>query len=263
MVSQRLEDAFTQLQLDTEDLVLETARMLKERYDKNASEVLDAIAAWWIRNDIKNLTDAQTHMDELMSKLDDIRDPFNEEYIESMTELFSEVYEFNYNHARTILEVEDDGEDSLLLFSLLGLSSIAWTADGVTYSERMILRNTQLKNSIRQIVLRVAVRGIATKSLMKLIGDELRKPKYRGTQILVDEANHFANEAVKRVGESDFDGYEISEILDGKTCAHCWSMHGRRYLWTEYDVGLTAPQFHCSCRGRIIPIGKLASPRKI
>lgn len=263
MVSKRLEDAFTQLQLDTEDLVLETATMLKDRYGKNADEVLDAIAAWWIRHGIESLTDAQSHMDELMSRLDEIRDPFTEEYIEEMTNLFAEVYAFNSRHARQILEVEEDDEDYILLFSLLGLSSVSWAEDGLTYRERMVLRNTQFKNNIRQIILRAAVSGISTKSLMTLVKDEIAKKKYLGTQIIVDESNHFANEAVRRIGESEFSGYEISEVLDGRTCSRCWDMHGRRFTWDELDVGLTAPQFHCSCRGRIIPVGKLVSTRKI
>ena len=47
MASKKLEDSFTQLQLDTEDLVIETWVMLKKKYDGVMREVLDKIALWW------------------------------------------------------------------------------------------------------------------------------------------------------------------------------------------------------------------------
>ena len=52
------------------------------------------------------------------------------------------------------------------------------------------------------------------------------KPKYRGAAVVVDESNHFANEAVRKVAETEYAGYEISEVLDGKTCDTCRAMHG-------------------------------------
>ena len=74
MASKKLEDSFTQLQLDTEDIVIETWVMLKKKYDGVMREVLDKVALWWLHNDIKNLTDAQANMNSLMSELDGILD---------------------------------------------------------------------------------------------------------------------------------------------------------------------------------------------
>ena len=51
MASKKLEDSFTQLQLDTEDIVIETWVMLKKKYDGVMREVLDKIALWWLHND--------------------------------------------------------------------------------------------------------------------------------------------------------------------------------------------------------------------
>ena len=83
------------------------------------------------------------------------------------------------------------------------------------------------------------------------------QPKEEYVPKPLDESNHFANEAVRQLAIEKYGGYEISEVLDMKTCDHCRTMHGKRYLWSEYEVGLTAPMFHNSCRGRIIPINKL------
>lgn len=245
------------MQIDTEDIVVETAAMLKDRYNSTMRKVLDVISLWWIHNDIKNLTDAQSHMPELMSELDGIIDPAYEEYVVEMTELFGKVFEFNYDYAKTTLKVEEESDDNpLLLFSLLGLASIPWVEDGLTYQERMILRGQQLKNNIRNILLRCATLGYGTKRILDTVRAEIEKPKYRGTQVLVDESNHFANEAVKELAKDLFDGYEISEVLDAKTCEFCASMHGMKFTWDKYEVGITAPSFHPCCRGRIIPTGE-------
>ena len=129
MASKKLEDSFTQLQLDTEDIVIETWVMLKKKYDGVMREVLDKIALWWLHNDIKSLTDAQANMNSLMSELDGILDPAYEELIEDMTKLFAEVYAFNAEDAKKSLEIEnEDEEDYLRLFSLLGLASIGITS---------------------------------------------------------------------------------------------------------------------------------------
>lgn len=262
-MDRRLEEEFLNLQLETEDIVLETAAMLKKRYDFIMRKVLDIISLWWIHNDIKSLTDAQNHMPELMAQVDDIIDPSYEEYVVEMTELFAEVFAFNYEYARGVMEIEDDNshEDILLLFSLLGLASIPWVEDGLTYQERMILRGQQLKNNIKNILLRGATLGYGTRRILDLVKAEINKSKYRGTQMLVDESNHFANEAVKELAKGVFDGYEISEILDARTCDFCASMHGMKFTWDKYEIGITAPSFHPCCRGRIIPVEKTQGVR--
>lgn len=246
------------MQIDTEDIVVETAAMLKDRYNSTMRKVLDVISLWWIHNDIKSLTDAQNHMPELMAQVDDIVDPSYEEMVVEMTELFAEVFAFNYEYARGVLEVEDDNshDDILLMFSLLGLASIPWVEDGLTYQERMILRGQQLKNNIRNILLRGATIGYGTRRILDMVKAEINKPKYRGTQVLVDESNHFANEGVKELAKGSFDGYEISEVLDARTCGFCASMNGLRFTWDKYEIGITAPSFHPCCRGRIIPVDK-------
>lgn len=260
MVSKELEDAFCALQLDTEEIVIETVQMLKDDYDATMRAVLDIIALWWLHNDIKNLTDAQNHMPELMSELNGVIDPANEQYVEGMTELFAQVFEFNYDYAKGALHVEEEAEENpLFLFTMLGLATLAWTEDKVTYQERMALRKEQLKEEIRLIILRGATMGYSTKRTMEMVRKEMGKSKYRGVQMMIDESNHFANEAVRQLGKEFFDGYEISEVLDMLTCDHCRGMHGKRYEWDEYEIGLTAPKFHNSCRGRIIPIEKSQS----
>lgn len=257
-----LDDIVTDLQLDTEDIVLETWQMLKERYDGTMRKVLDIIALWWMRNDIRNLTDAQNKMPELMEKLDGIMDVECEERISDMTELFAQVYEFNALYARKNLEIEEDEEDYTLLFTLLGLSAVVWQVDGLTYSERLRLRNSQLKDAVKSIILRASVSGgkgadpspIGTKKLLREIRHELSKQKYSGAGTLIDEATHWANEGVRRASEGTFNGYRISTVLDGKRCEHCASMEGKQFLWSEYQPGITAPLFHSRCRCRAIPI---------
>ena len=258
-MERRIEEAFTDLQLDTEDIVVETVNMLKSRYDVTMGEILDIIGLWWIRNDIGDLIDAQAHMPELMRELDSIVDPSYMEIIDEMTNLFAEVYAFNVSYAQPILEVEEDEsfESAYMLFFGLGLASIPWTDDEITYEERMIYRSQQLKNVVKQVVLRGVALGYGSKRILKMVREEINKPKYFGSQIIVDEANHFANEAVRYIAEGEFEGYEISEVLDAKTCKFCASMHGLQFTWKEYDEGTSAPSFHPRCRGRIIPVGKL------
>ena len=258
MVSRELEIAFCELQLATEDIVIETVQMLKKDYDATMRKVLDIIALWWLHNDIKDLSDAQTHMPELMKELDGVIDPANEKYVEDMTEMFAQVFEFNYEYARRPLHIEEEKDSNpMFLFTALGLATLAWASDGLTYETRMALRKEQLKEEIRMIVLRGSTMGYSTKRIVEMVKKEMGKSKYRGVQMMVDEANHFANEAIRQLAIDKFGGYEISEVLDMKTCDHCRSMHGKKYHWNEYEVGLTAPRFHPSCRGRIIPIDKI------
>ena len=48
--------------------------------------------------------------------------------------------------------------------------------------------------------------------------------------------------------------YEISEVLDARTCKFCAAMNGLKFTWDKYEVGITAPSFHPCCRGRVIPV---------
>lgn len=264
-----LEELITDLQLDTEEIVIETWQMLKGRYDETMRKVLDIIALWWMQNDIRNLTDAQNKMPELMVQLEAVMDVECEDRISDMTELFAQVYEFNARHAKAALDIpNDEDEDYLLLFSLLGLSAVVWQSDGLTYPERLRLRNSQLKDAVKSIILRASISGgkgttpspIATKKLLDELRKEISKPKYSGAGTVIDEATHWANEGVKRATEGEFNGYRISTVLDGKRCGHCASMEGKEFLWSEYQVGITAPLFHSRCRCRTIPINKTTKP---
>lgn len=254
MRRRQIEDEIINLQLDTEDVVLETAELLKRHYNAKMDEVIDKIALWYLKNDIHTLVDAQLGVDSLMSELDEVLDEKNEEYISTMTEHFALVFALNLQETERIFEFEvTEDEEALLLFGALGLASIAWDEDGLTYADRMRLKNEALKDEIRQIILRNAALGSGSQKLLNDIYHEMSKSTYRGKGTLLDESVHVANEAVRYAAEQLFDGYVILETLDARTCKHCNEAHGKFFTWDQYEVGLTAPKFHPNCRGRICP----------
>lgn len=79
---------------------------------------------------------------------------------------------------------------------------------------------------------------------------------YRAAECLMrTETSYVQNQtAAKSYEDAGCTEYEILTASDRRTCRRCAAQNGRRYLFTEMQVGENAPPFHPNCRCTILPV---------
>lgn len=255
MEQETVRSDFRQLVLDNEDKVINAYSPIKSRYTRMLTRIKTLVYAWITEYNVHDMLTAQIYWDKLQSELNaELTNEIDYRYNdvkELLQSIFTSTYMWLLDYEGWEQSPEDESNlDSAVLLVILGT---AWSADGLTYKERMDKRKEQALSQVRNIIMREVAMGSSSKKIWESIYQELNKLKYRGSTQITDEAQHIANEAVRMASTSRSDGYTINEVLDYRTCEFCRSMDRKYFKWDDYYVGITAPQFHPRCRGIIIP----------
>ena len=255
MIQEQARNDFRQLILDNEDKIIQAYGPIKSRYTRMLNRVKSIIYAWLTEYGISDMVTAQMYWDRLKQQLDselsneiDLR---FEDVRKILFEIFTSTYlwTLDYEH----WERDEEDESNLTMPIFLVLLGTAWSADGLTYRERLDRRKEQALTQIQRIIMREVALGSSANHIWESIYHELNKLKYRGSTQITDEAQYLSNEAVRIASSNRSNGYVINEVLDYRTCEFCRSMDRKYFNWDDYSIGITAPQFHPRCRGIIIP----------
>lgn len=165
-----------------------------------------------------------------------------------------------HSYLRTAYEIQDgvgkyepfqqiDGK------SLKKALSMPWTADGMTFSDRIWKNQNQLIHNLSQEFTRGFIAGIDPKQMTNDIQNMFGVAKYAAARLVNTEAAYFASEGTRdSYSELGLEQYEILATLDDKTSDICQDMDGQVFDIKEYEVGVTAPPFHPNCRTTTIPV---------
>ena len=133
-----------------------------------------------------------------------------------------------------------------------------WLADGKTFSQRVWDNTEKLLEGLNEQLILTVTTGKKTTDLKNMLQERFGVSYSRANTLVRTELTHIQTVAAKQRYQ-DY-GLEYYEILgnDDDSCGNhsvdCHEMDGKRFLYTEMNVGVNAPPFHPNCKCSIIPV---------
>jgi SPP1 gp7 family putative phage head morphogenesis protein len=136
-----------------------------------------------------------------------------------------------------------------------------WTTDKQTFSDRIWKSKTQLLDSLHTELTQMCVLGKSPDQAIENISKRMNVSKGQAARLIRTEAAYFGSVAQKDCfNDLDVEKYEIVATLDSKTSDICRKMDGKGrsdtepfFYMNEWEIGVTAPPFHCWCRSCTCP----------
>lgn len=138
------------------------------------------------------------------------------------------------------------------------LINTVWLADGKSFSKRIWGNSAQLLETLNEQLVNVIITGKSTKELKDALQERFGVSYSRANTLVRTELAHIQTVAAKQRYE-DY-GLKEYKILGNEedNCGHnsvdCHQMHGKRFFYSEMNVGVNAPPFHPNCKCCIVPV---------
>lgn len=124
-----------------------------------------------------------------------------------------------------------------------------WTADKLTFSDRIWKSKTQLLDSLQTEFTQMCILGKAPDETIKLISHKMNVSKGQAGRLIMTEAAYFSSAAQKDCfNDLDVEKFEVVATLDRRTSETCQHMDGQVFDMKDFQIGVTAPPFHVWCR---------------
>ena len=176
---------------------------------------------------------------------------------EDMTNVMKDIYTNGFYH--TAYEVQKGFEKGFPISKLNKdevnkVISKPWAADGSNFSDRIWKQRNQLISELHNNLSQAIIRGKSPFEVTDVIAKRFNVSKNQAGRLVMTESAFFAEESSKDAyKELGVEQYEILATLDSHTSEICQDLDGQVFNMSEYEVGVTAPPFHCYCRSTTIP----------
>lgn len=162
----------------------------------------------------------------------------------------------SYQSARKMMQDMTGGVVSQATPDLQGLLRAMDTAwSGRNYSARVWRNTDQLAQMLEDEIEAAFLSGKSVRRMANVIMDRFGVG-YRAAECLMrTETSYVQNQtAAQSYRDAGCTEYEILTASDRRTCRRCAAQNGKRYPFTEMQVGENAPPFHPNCRCTILPV---------
>lgn len=236
---------------------LEEFKWNVEEYIKYGKE--NAINQKWIK-ELENAS-ARVHITRLEALKLQIQQQVEVLYgneIDGIDKLMRDIYTSGYYH--TAFNVQQGVNVGWSLMSLdtnriNKVISKPWTSDGLNFSERIWGKHRPaLINELHTKLTQSIIRGENPKNLVNDFSKRFNVSKSQAKNLIMTESAFFASASRKDCfNDLDVEKYEIIATLDLRTSNICRELDGKVFDMKDYQVGVTAPPFHCRCRTTTAP----------
>lgn len=162
----------------------------------------------------------------------------------------------SYQSARKMMRDMTGGVVSQAVPDLQGMLRAMDTAwSGRNYSARIWRNTDHLAQMLEDEIEAAFLSGKSVRRMANVIMDRFGVG-YRAAECLMrTETSYVQNQtAAKSYEDAGCTDYEILTASDRRTCSRCAAQNGKRYPFTEMQVGENAPPFHPNCRCTILPV---------
>ncbi|MFW5651612.1 MAG: minor capsid protein [Acetivibrio ethanolgignens] len=129
-----------------------------------------------------------------------------------------------------------------------------WAQDGSNFSDRIWANKKKLVNVLHTELAQNVIRGESQEKAAKRVAEQMGASMRQARTLVYTESAAIASGARRDcLKDLGVEQYEIVATLDSKTSDICREMDGKVFDMKEYQVGLTAPPFHCNCRSCTCP----------
>ncbi|HGM1248117.1 TPA: minor capsid protein [Clostridioides difficile] len=236
---------------------LEEFKWNVEEYIKYGKE--NAINQKWIK-ELENAS-ARVHITRLEALKLQIQQQVEVLYgneIDGIDKLMRDIYTSEYYH--TAFNVQQGVNVGWSLMSLdtnriNKIISKPWTSDRLNFSERIWSKHRPaLINELHTKLTQSIIRGENPKNLVNDFAKKFNVSKSQAKNLIMTESAFFASASRKDCfNDLDVEKYEIIATLDLRTSNICRELDGKVFDMKDYQVGITAPPFHCRCRTTTAP----------
>ncbi|HBE9653582.1 TPA: minor capsid protein [Clostridioides difficile] len=236
---------------------LEEFKWNVEEYIKYGKE--NAINQKWIK-ELENAS-ARVHITRLEALKLQIQQQVEVLYgneIDGIDKLMRDIYTSEYYH--TAFNVQQGVNVGWSLMSLdtnriNKIISKPWTSDRLNFSERIWSKHRPaLINELHTKLTQSIIRGENPKNLVNDFAKKFNVSKSQAKNLIMTESAFFASASRKDCfNDLDVEKYEIIATLDLRTSNICRELDGKVFDMKDYQVGVTAPPFHCRCRTTTAP----------
>lgn len=129
-----------------------------------------------------------------------------------------------------------------------------WTADQMTFSDRIWKSKVQLLDSVSTELTQMCILGKAPDEAINNIAKRMNVAKSQAGRLVMTENAYFGSAAQKQCYQDlDVEQYQIVATLDSRTSDICRQLDGKVFDMKDYEPGVTAPPFHVYCRSCTVP----------
>lgn len=129
-----------------------------------------------------------------------------------------------------------------------------WTADQMTFSDRIWKSKAQLLDSVSTELTQMCILGKAPDEAINNIAKRMHVAKSQAGRLVMTENAYFGSDAQKQCYKDlDVEQYQIVATLDSRTSDICRHFDGKVFDMKDYEPGVTAPPFHVYCRTCTVP----------
>lgn len=129
-----------------------------------------------------------------------------------------------------------------------------WTADQMTFSDRIWKSKAQLLDSVSTELTQMCILGKAPDEAINNIAKRMNVAKSQAGRLVMTENAYFGSDAQKQCYKDlDVEQYQIVATLDSRTSDICRHFDGKVFDMKDYEPGVTAPPFHVYCRTCTVP----------
>ncbi|MCC0700348.1 minor capsid protein [Clostridioides sp. ZZV15-6383] len=236
---------------------LEEFKWSVEEYIKYGKE--NAINQKWMK-ELENAS-ARVHITRLEALKLQIQQQVEVLYgneLDGIDKLMRDIYTSGYYH--TAFNVQQGVNVGWSLMSLdtnriNKIISKPWATDGLNFSERIWGKHRPaLINELYTKLTQSIIRGENPKNLVNDFAKRFNVSKSQAKNLIMTESAFFASASRKDCfSDLDVEKYEIIATLDLKTSNICRELDGKVFDMKDYQIGVTAPPFHCRCRTTTAP----------
>ncbi|HBE9731012.1 TPA: minor capsid protein [Clostridioides difficile] len=236
---------------------LEEFKWSGEEYIRHGKE--NAINQKWMK-ELENAS-ARVHITRLEALKLQIQQQVEVLYgneLDGIDKLMRDIYTSGYYH--TAFNVQQGVNVGWSLMSLdtnriNKIISKPWATDGLNFSERIWGKHRPtLVNELHTKLTQSIIRGENPKNLVNDFAKRFNVSKSQAKNLIMTESAFFASASRKDCfSDLDVEKYEIIATLDLRTSNICRELDGKIFDIKDYQVGITAPPFHCRCRTTTAP----------
>jgi len=189
-----------------------------------------------IQNELENLYDRQNKGVENL-----LKQQYEDTYYKSIYEI-----QKGLNQFEKVQKINTEKINKII--------SKPWTTDNQTFSDRIWKNKNELVNTLQKELTQATIRGDDIHKVTKKIEKDFEVSKGKAGRLVMTESAFFSSAGQKESFNSlNVKQYEIVATLDTHTSEICQKLDGKVFDMKDYEVGITAPPFHCWCRSVTAP----------
>ncbi len=171
----------------------------------------------------------------------------------TMRNIYSEGYYYTafeiqkgFNTACSLMEFNENELEKVI--------SKPWTLDGENFSSRIWKNKSKLINTLHTNLTQALIRGDNPEKIVGNIASTMESSRKAARRLVMTESAYFSSVSQKDCySDLGIKEYEIVATLDSHTSEICQELDGKVFKMSDYEVGVTAPPFHCYCRTCTVP----------